>query len=255
MRKRSSFSLLLLYIAVLCSTGLSHDQEDQPKEWLTKNFCDDGEHMLEVDWDGSNVEYECPEQTWPDLSKKEVDIPPIEECHEVKDRAWHSCLTDGPIDYPDTIPTSGKHRPIAPAYGEYQYIPPQRWVHALEHGAAVFLYHPCASPAQVSKLKHLARGCLRRHIITPYRKLEPTRPLAIVTWGCKLVMPYVDWGTAEGFVRKHALQAPERFMWMDGRYKEALLVPSDVVPGSDKNDNELCANLVPEEIDDGLDMS
>ncbi|CAH1231293.1 Hypp377 [Branchiostoma lanceolatum] len=175
MVKRGFFRLLLLlHVAVLCRTGLAHDQEDE-KEWFTKNFCDDGEHMLEVDWDGSDVEHTCPERTWPDLSKKEIDVSPIEECHEVKDKAWHSCLTDGTIDYPDRIPTSGKHRPVAPAYGDYIYIPPQRWVHALEHGAAVFLYHPCASSAQVQKLKRLARGCLRRHIITPYRKLEPTR--------------------------------------------------------------------------------
>ncbi|XP_078598720.1 uncharacterized protein LOC144874447 [Branchiostoma floridae x Branchiostoma japonicum] len=244
-KNRGFFCLLLLLVSVLCA--VAHDQEDE-KEWFTKNFCDDGKHMLEVDWDGSDIEYTCPGMTWPDLSKKEVDVPPIEECDEVKDKAWHSCMVDGPIVYPDTIPTSGMHRPVAPAYGEYRYIPPQRWVHALEHGAAVFLYHPCASPAQVEKLKRLARGCLRRHIITPYRKLEQTRPLAIVTWGCKLQMPFVD-GTAVKFVREHALRAPERRMWMDGHYKEKLLVPSDVVPGSDINDDQLCVDLV------GLDFS
>lgn len=27
---------------------------------------------------------------------------------------------------------SGPHRPLWPVYGEYVYLPPQRWLHALE---------------------------------------------------------------------------------------------------------------------------
>lgn len=41
----------------------------------------------------------------------------------------------------------------------------------LQHGAAVFLYHPCADEVEIKKLKDLARSCLRKHIITPYRPL------------------------------------------------------------------------------------
>jgi len=29
---------------------------------------------------------------------------------------------------------SGPHRPLWPVYGEYLYLPPQRWVHSLEVG-------------------------------------------------------------------------------------------------------------------------
>ena len=36
-----------------------------------------------------------------------------------------------------------------PKYGEYAYLPPQRWLHSLEHGAIVLLYHPCANSDQV----------------------------------------------------------------------------------------------------------
>ena len=45
--------------------------------------------------------------------------------------------------YPKGIPHSGYHRPKWPQYGEYKYIPPLRFVHALEHGSILFLYHPC----------------------------------------------------------------------------------------------------------------
>lgn len=45
---------------------------------------------------------------------------------------------------------SGTHRKLWPVYGEYVYVPPQRWIHSLEHGAIVLLYHPCANLNQVS---------------------------------------------------------------------------------------------------------
>ena len=40
-----------------------------------------------------------------------------------------------------------------------------------QHGGAVFLYHPCARPEQIELLKSLARTCLRKHVVTPYRKM------------------------------------------------------------------------------------
>jgi hypothetical protein len=64
--------------------------------------------------------------------------------------------------------------------------PPQRWVHSIEHGAAVFLYDPCANKTEIEALKNIARKCLRRHIITPYKNLPFGRLFAIVTFGCRL---------------------------------------------------------------------
>ncbi len=58
-------------------------------------------------------------------------------------RPGHACM-DQRLDYAESPPRAGSHRPLWPAFGEYRYLPPPRWVHALEHGAAVFLYHPCA---------------------------------------------------------------------------------------------------------------
>ena len=40
-----------------------------------------------------------------------------------------------------TIPPSvGRHRERWGKWGEYDFLPPQRWMHNNEHGAAVFLY-------------------------------------------------------------------------------------------------------------------
>ena len=87
----------------------------------------------------------------------------------------------------DLFLVSGDYRPLAPKYGEYKYLPPQRWIHALkvrnvdisnhtimypQYGAVVFLYHPCAPLEQVMTLKDIAKSCLRKHIITSYPELS-----------------------------------------------------------------------------------
>ncbi len=53
-----------------------------------------------------------------------------------------------------------------------------RYYYELQHGAAVFLYHPCADPGEVAKLKAVARSCIRKHVITPYRHLPEDQVLA-----------------------------------------------------------------------------
>lgn len=57
------------------------------------------------------------------------------------------------INYLERIPMIGPHRPLWARYGEYQYLPPQRWLHNIEHGAIVGLYHPCADSKEVTILK------------------------------------------------------------------------------------------------------
>lgn len=48
---------------------------------------------------------------------------------------------------------SYQHRPLWARYGEYEYCPVQRWLHNVEHGAIVGLYHPCADPEEVLLLR------------------------------------------------------------------------------------------------------
>ena len=42
-----------------------------------------------------------------------------------------------------------------------------------QHGAAVFLYHPCAPAKEINAFKRIAKHCLHRRIITPYKELPP----------------------------------------------------------------------------------
>jgi hypothetical protein len=59
-------------------------------------------------------------------------------------------------------------------------------VHGIEHGAAVFLYDPCADAEEIKYFKKLAKRCLRRHIITPYKSLPKGQLYNVVTFGCRL---------------------------------------------------------------------
>jgi hypothetical protein len=94
-----------------------------------------------------------------------------------------------PITYNQNPPSSGDHRSIWAKYGEYTRLPPQRWLHNLEHGAIVFLYHPCAPTEQIDQLRQIARAQANdtnpdapfRWILTPYPDLASS--IAVVAWG------------------------------------------------------------------------
>ncbi|XP_033111598.1 uncharacterized protein LOC117112601 [Anneissia japonica] len=197
--------------------------------------CDDGIHNLTVDWDGSEDAYTCETDRWLPIPKKPYrEFHPV--CEPIK-RPWHRCMTTA-LQYDEVIPTSGEHRPIWAKFGEYRYLPVQRWLHNLEHGCVVFLYHPCAPQRDIEKLRQIATRCLRKHIITPYNLLPRQLPFALVTYGCKLQLPYVDERAVVRFVREHALKAPESQVTENGGFSAELITPALIA--SDIVDSELC---------------
>lgn len=118
-----------------------------------------------------------------------------------------------PITYTDTPPTSGDHRPDWAKWGEYKYLPPQNWVHNLEHGGVALLYHPCTPAAEVEALRKFARarqpdaaGAFR-WVLTPYPGLP--QPVMAVTWGAKYAAACVRPDDLEAFVAAHYRHAPE----------------------------------------------
>ncbi|KAI5705111.1 hypothetical protein M8J76_011503 [Diaphorina citri] len=200
--------------------------------------CDDGKTNLTVDWYDSPVNYTCYMREFlsidpklPSVLHSEL-IPPLYE-------AEHACMSSH-IDYDTIIPTFGTHRPAWPKYGEYKFVPKQRWLHNLEHGSVVMLYHPCAHPILVNHLRHIVVNCLYRHIITPYN-LPIDRPFALVTWGHYYAFndPITNEKGAVEFILNHAKHAPEQ-MSRDGIYDHALIKHADIVKGSDINDTVLC---------------
>lgn len=200
--------------------------------------CDDGKTNLTVDWNNSPVNYTCYMKQFLPIDPKlpsilhSERIPPMYE-------AEHACMTSE-IHYNTIIPTFGTHRPAWPKYGEYKFVPKQRWLHNLEHGTVVMLYHPCAHPMLVNHLRNIIVNCLYRHIITPYN-LPIDRPFALVTWGHYYAFndPITNEMGAVQFILRHAKHAPEQ-MSRDGIYEHALLKHAEVVEDSDIEDSVLC---------------
>lgn len=151
----------------------------------------------------------------------------------------HLCMTTS-LEYTDPMISFGAHRPLWGQYGEYQFIPKQRWMHNLEHGAIVMLYHPCAHPLVVDQLRKLVTSCLRRHIIAPYVHLSKERPLALYAWGKYLSMNVVDYITVTNFIKENALKGPEDIA-KDGKYEHLLIQKAE--PVSYPSDATICPHF------------
>ncbi|XP_048468719.1 uncharacterized protein tp53i13 [Rhincodon typus] len=142
------------------------------------------------------------------------------------------------IEYDEQIPTSGMYRPIWAAYGEYLYVPPQRWVHNLQRGGVAFLYHPCVHPRLKEELSLLARACKYQHIITPHLNLSQQWPLALVTWGKSLEMSTINLAEAVSWLRENVNLAHSSEMEDDGAYNYLLIRRAKLMSAS--NDRVTC---------------
>lgn len=159
------------------------------------------------------------------------------------------------IVYDKRLPTLGYHRPLWAKYGEYTFLPPQRWLHNIEHGAIVgkwlrippkktfsdfpfhaALYHPCANKNQVEKLKKIVKGCLFKHIITPYKNLTSDRPFAIAAWANSIEFSVVNEVLVKKFIKEYALTGPERTP-KDGQYLKLLIEAASALA---ENDEKIC---------------
>ncbi|XP_065281987.1 uncharacterized protein [Dermacentor albipictus] len=151
--------------------------------------CDNAKVNISVDFLDDPTVYVCfhPKAMYPlgtvahGHSKQSCDTIPVDY------RPRHYCMNNR-IKYDSYLPTHEGHRPLWPVFGEYKYVPPQRWLHNIEHGAIVMLYHPCTHPYYVDTLRNIVTGCLRKHVITPYVHLSPERPpvktgLQLATYG------------------------------------------------------------------------
>ncbi len=132
------------------------------------------------------------------------------------------------ISYTDLPPTHGAHRPQWAVWGSYEFLPPQRWIHNLEHGGVALLYHPCAPPEIIEELKTLAQGVPEandgggpfRWVLTPFADLPST--IAVVTWGKVHQAECVREEEILEFVEANYRQAPEDVA-RDGSYNQLWL--------------------------------
>ena len=137
-------------------------------------------------------------------------------------------------------PCYGRHREAWPYPGEYEYLPPQRYLHGAEHGALVFLYDACLGEAELCRLRTYIRkvrarvgaefnfaqwfnpssqwftpplqvrariGAEFNFVLSPMR--NPMRPLTIVTWGVTYMSSAFNVEDMDAFVSANYRQAWE----------------------------------------------
>lgn len=110
-------------------------------------------------------------------------------------------------------PCYGRHRESWPYPGEYEYLPPQRYLHGAEHGALVFLYDACLDEPDLCRLRTYIRkvrariGAEFNFMLSPIK--NPMRPLTIVTWGVTYMSSAFNEEDMNAFISTNYRQAWE----------------------------------------------
>ena len=159
------------------------------------------------------VDYSCEDNAYPISCQAQI-------INEPSDGAGHYSNPIG-LCYDESPPSSGPHRPMWGKWGEYEYMPPQRYIHNLEHGGIALLYHPCVEQSVIDSLRTLVcsipedDGGPFRWILTPYVDL-PTN-IAVVAWEWTYLNDCFDSESINEFIDEHYRNAPEDFYY-NGSY-------------------------------------
>ncbi len=126
-----------------------------------------------------------------------------------------------PIVYKTHPPSSGPHRPAWAKWGLYTYLPPQRWLHNLEHGGIALLYHPCLPTDQIEAFVQWAKTYEPRDkhdylwVMTPYPELPAA--VAAVAWEWTMLAGALTPTSFAQFTEAHHRMGPEAVS-MNGPY-------------------------------------
>jgi len=196
---------------------------------MGKSACDDAEKGIEKDLKNMMRDTNCDKKY--DKQDRKVFLKEGTEtnkkfCEEVHEKYVpnHICMKDN-VNYTGfgAIPTHGPHRPNWASFGEYSYCPIERYEHNIEHGCVIMLYHPCLDNTQVSIIKSVVSGCLRKHIITPSRLPSLENPVILIAWGCYQQLQFLDLDKVRQFITQQGLRGPEGSYRKDGLYTHLQL--------------------------------
>merc|ERR1719233_1440459 len=206
---------------------------------MGKSTCDDGVHNIEQDLKNMDRDTTCDKKF--DPSDKTVHLKKGRETNaefseEVPKGYFpeHYCMNttinlntvkwgsprSSPQDHrgQTDFPTHAPHRANWASFGEYEYCPPERYQHNIEHGSVVMLYHPCLDKKQVTKVKKAVSGCIRKYIITPSRLPSLEKPVVLIAWGHYQELEFLDLNIVKSFIIEHGLGGPEGNLPKDGLY-------------------------------------
>lgn len=129
--------------------------------------------------------------------------------------AQHVAIGQPHAPYNSTPPTSGPHYDTPAPWGDsHTTLPPETWIHDLEHGGIVALYNcPQACPGLVQSLDDfLKAGPFSKYgyvkmVVTPYSNIP--NKLTMVAWSFYLPLPDFDDAAIRKFFKDHQDQGPE----------------------------------------------
>lgn len=121
----------------------------------------------------------------------------------------------GDLDYVDRPPASGDHSGCWARWGIYaDPLPPENWVHNLEHGGVALLWNCPEGCAEDQAALESYAGTLPagRVLVTPYADMDWT--FAAVSWQNRLLLSCLDLEAIDAFFLDHVGQAPENLLDM-----------------------------------------
>ena len=123
----------------------------------------------------------------------------------------------GVIGYEDYPPTSGDHDPCWGTWGVHtEPLPPDRWVHNMEHGGVVFLYAAEADPADIAAAAALVEQLPEGRAILTLATQSFDGTWAVVAWQWRLLADCYDGDAFAAFFDAHAGNGPEDAMSAPG---------------------------------------
>lgn len=118
---------------------------------------------------------------------------------------------EGDLDYPDSPPSSGDHSRCWAEWGVHtdDEVPPENWVHNLEHGGVAFLYQTSVGyEAEVAELATYVGGLPHgRALLTAYPDMEWA--FAVVSWEHRVRLSCYDLPTMKAFYTANVGHGPE----------------------------------------------
>ncbi len=118
--------------------------------------------------------------------------------------------------WPTDPPSSGEHWPTPAAWGySDQAIPPETWVHNLEHGGIAVLFNcPDGCPQDQEKIRNFVssshpEGTFHEVKIVTASYPVPGHRFALMAWGWRVYMDSWDAALADSFYQAHVNQGPE----------------------------------------------
>jgi len=222
------------------------DSLPNEKKFLVKPPANSTNYITDPKYDFPHKDISYSPTCKSDLYQKESASKFVKYLPTITEMMYHMEENENMFNYKSDIPNNGPHKAMWAAFGEYTYLPPTRYLHNLEHGGILFLYHPCTNKNQVNRFKTIAKNCLWKHLISTWDKgLSKEYPFAVVAWGHTMLVGNIELENVSketvNFVIEHAWKGEKGNCWGNVGYINQLVDDANIV--SDMTDTRKCEKI------------